>query len=295
MNSGCSGSRWAVSNRSALDARSSSHRTSRPGSHGASVRPRRSTTITWRTDRRRVHRLVRRLLHRDDLAAPREAVGRDQDRRLRVLEPLRDRVGAEPARTAAATPPRASNTPSPPRPPPASAAGRSRPRRATARPARRGRSRAGPRPRAARGTRRAGWCPPRPPTRSRRRRGCVRPIGRRSCARGSPTRRRTTSPTRPRGRCRGSRYRARRTRGRGRGSTASQNHSTSEVERSISSSSVAMPWARINRVTFARSTTSGEGLHTIVTACPASFPGLRVRSAARERRRSRTQPMTPTT
>src|SRR5512132_261393 len=54
-----------------------------------------------------------------------------------------------------------------------------------------------------------------------------------------------------------------------------------------------MPWARINRVTFARSTTSGGGLHTIGTACPDSFPGLRVRSAARERRRSRTQPMTP--
>src|ERR687897_443681 len=32
-----------------------------------------------------------------------------------------------------------------------------------------------------------------------------------------------------------------------------------------------MSWARIRRVTFARSTTSGEGLHTNVTACPASF------------------------
>jgi hypothetical protein len=35
-----------------------------------------------------------------------------------------------------------------------------------------------------------------------------------------------------------------------------------------------MPWARISRVTFARSTTSGVGLHTNVTACPASFSVL---------------------
>src|SRR5215211_7083455 len=55
-----------------------------------------------------------------------------------------------------------------------------------------------------------------------------------------------------------------------------------------------MPWARISRVTFARSTTSGEGLHTNVTACPASYSGLRVRSGARERRGSRSQPMTST-
>ncbi len=50
---------------------------------------------------------------------------------------------------------------------------------------------------------------------------------------------------------------------------ASQNHSTSAVERRTSSSSVAMRCERMKRVTFARSTTSSEGLHTIVTVCLA--------------------------
>ncbi len=218
MNSGCSGSRCAVSNRSAFDARSSSHRRSRSGFHGASVRPRRSTTITWRTDPAARHGLVRGLLHRDDLAAPREAVGRDQHRRLRVLEPLRDRVGAEPRE-------------------------QRQPHRAELRTRhhrdhrlRRGRQEDPDRverPHAepgetvrepVRGLAQLAVRDPAggallalPHDRGGVRR-CVRPIGRRSCARGSRIRRRTTSPTRPRGTCRGSRWAARRTRGRGRGS-----------------------------------------------------------------------------
>ena len=52
---------------------------------------------------------------------------------------------------------------------------------------------------------------------------------------------------------------------RGPATTASQNHSMSPTDRATSSSYVAIPWARMNRVTFARSTYSGDGDHT--TSC----------------------------
>src|SRR5262245_60052896 len=57
--------------------------------------------------------------------------------------------------------------------------------------------------------------------------------------------------------------------------TASQNHSTSAVERRINSSSEAMPFARMKRVTFARSTTSSDGLQTVVMVRRGSGPRVR--------------------
>ena len=47
--------------------------------------------------------------------------------------------------------------------------------------------------------------------------------------------------------------------------TASQNHAMSPTDRATSSSYVSIPWARMNRVTFARSMYSGDGDHT--TSC----------------------------
>ena len=128
--------------------------------------PARSTTITCSTDRRG-HRLVRRLLHRDDLAAPREAVGRDQHLRL-----ARPRAAPRPRRRrtrrrSAARSRRASSTPSPRRRPPA-IIGRKMPTASSARTPSDGEPVREPvRGLAQLAVRDArGPCPPRPPTRS---------------------------------------------------------------------------------------------------------------------------------
>ncbi len=219
------------------------------------------------------HRFVGGLLHRDDLAAAREAVGRDEDLGLRVLEPLRDRVGAEPGEERQ----------------PHRAELRARhhghdglrrgrqedPDRVERRHAERGEPVREPvrASRAARGTRPGGRRPSSPSQ------TIAVASGVRSAHRSTQLWARFTVPppnhvahSIPREVSRTRRYGSKNSRPRSR-IAASQNHSTSEVERRISSSSVAMPCARMNRVTFARSTTSAEGLHTIVTACPASLSG----------------------
>src|SRR5204862_439249 len=48
--------------------------------------------------------------------------------------------------------------------------------------------------------------------------------------------------------------------------TASQNQAMSSTERRRSSSGVEIPWARMNRVTLADSTSSSDGLHAIAIA-----------------------------
>ena len=51
--------------------------------------------------------------------------------------------------------------------------------------------------------------------------------------------------------------------------TASQNHTMSSIERRTSSSYVPIPWARMKRVTFARSTYAGVGDQT--TSCTGAW------------------------
>ena len=51
--------------------------------------------------------------------------------------------------------------------------------------------------------------------------------------------------------------------------TASQNHAMSSTERRTSSSYVPIPWARMKRVTFARSTYAGAGDQT--TSCTGAW------------------------
>ena len=97
-------------------------------------------------------------------------------------------------------------------------------------------------------------------------RGPLGPDGRRTGARRSSSRRvNHVAHSTPARRVQDPLVRRRGTRSRGRATTASQNHSMSPTERATSSSYVSIPWARMNRVTFARSTYSGDGDHT--TSC----------------------------
>src|SRR5262245_28261525 len=293
MNSGCSGSRWAVGNRSALAESRSSHRTSRAASHGASARRRRSTMTTCRTVPARATASSAVSFMRTTLA-----------RRGKPSAVISTAAPASSSRFAIASAPNPENRGSHTAPSfehaitattASGVGGRKIPTASSAR------TPSADRPCASRSeASRSSRYETRRVVPSSPSQAIAVASGVRSAQRSTQLWARFTEPppnqvdhSTPWELSRIDPYGSKNSSPRSR-IAASQNHSTSEVERSIRSCSVVMPWARISRVTFARSTTSGVGLHTNVTAARFLLRRLSVRSGARDTRRSRTQPMTPT-